>query len=109
MDASCDNFCKKKRIIRIFHVNIYGFLYGECGIFNMFTFPLLHDLSSGGDCGKNAFASLYLRSCSGPIGEKEERGRSEVKVERVGWEASYNFSTGNSCLFNKVCDLCSSI
>lgn len=54
----------------------------------MFTFLLLYDLSSGGDCGKNAFASLYLRSCSGPIGAKKERGRSEVKVERVGWEAS---------------------
>ena len=88
MDASYDIFCKEKRIAKIFHVNIYGFWRGECGIFNMFTFSLLHDLSSGGDCGKNAFASLYLRSCFGPIGAKEERGRSEVKVERVGWEAS---------------------
>lgn len=41
MSAFWNDFCKEKRLVKFFHVNIYGFWRGESGIFNMLTFPFL--------------------------------------------------------------------
>ena len=64
IDSECNTiplegiFCKEMRIIKIYHVNIYGFWCGKYENFNMFTFLSLHNVSTGETA--DVFADTFI-------------------------------------------------